>query len=89
MKQRAAWLAAFIVAISGCAAGVWYGNPAHPKSAVLHLGMSQQDARALFGPPQQATTQQFDRLLIDTWKYLDQTLVFHNGALASWEKSGN
>jgi hypothetical protein len=30
-------------------------------------------------------TQRVEDLLIETWKYLDQTVTFHNGLLHSWQ----
>ena len=63
----------------GCAATFWAGN----RSTTLSLGMSRQQARALLGPPQQMMVRDAQGLVIETWKYLDRLLVFHDGRLYS------
>lgn len=70
-----------LVGILGCAATFWAGK----QSATLNLGMSKEQAQAVLGPPQDVVTQQFQDLMVETWKYLDRTVVFHNGILYGWE----
>ncbi len=75
---RALVLASF-VGVLGCATTLWWGN----KSTTLSLGMSKQQVQTLLGPPQQIIAQQLSGMMIETWKYLDHTLIFQNGVLQS------
>lgn len=63
----------------GCAATFWAGN----RSATLSLGMSKQQAQTLLGSPQQVISQDAQGIMVETWKYLDRILVFHDGLLYS------
>ena len=47
--------------------------------------MSQRQAAALLGPPQQRLVQELEGTIIETWIYLDRTLMFHNGVLQLWQ----
>ena len=73
-----------LVGVMGCAAGVWYGNLSHRTSRTLAIGMSQQQAKSLLGSPQAVSAQRLQGVIVETWRYLDKTLTFHNGLLASW-----
>ena len=73
-----------LTGLAGCATTVWYGTPTNLKSTTLSIGMSQQQAQALYGSPAQISSQQIGNMLVETWKYLDKTLTFHNGRLSSW-----
>lgn len=64
----------------GCAATLWWGN----TRTTLRLGMSKQQVQTLLGPPQQMMNQQLQGMLIETWQYLDRTVVFQNGVVRSW-----
>ena len=68
----------------GCSATMWYGNLLHPHSTTLSLGMSKAQVQTRLGAPQSVVTQQMQYMLIETWKYVDRTLTFHNGMLQSW-----
>jgi len=48
------------------------------------MGMSKSQVQALLGPPQHIMAQELNGVMIETWKYLDQTLTFSNGILQSW-----
>ena len=74
-------LAAGLIGLTGCAATFWAGK----QSATLNLGMSKERVQAMLGLPQDVVTQQFQDLMVETWKYLDRTVVFHNGILYGWE----
>ena len=69
-----------LLGISGCATTLWWGN----RSTTLRMGMSPQQAQALLGPPRQVLQQDLNGVMVETWKYLDRTLVFYNGILQSW-----
>ena len=69
--------------LCGCAAKVWYGNPAQPNMATIHIGMTKDEARSLLGPPSNTLAQQLPGVLVETWKYVDRALIFHNGVLQS------
>lgn len=73
-----------VVGMLGCAATVWYGSPSKLKSHTLGIGMSTQQVQVLLGPPQSVMSQQRGDLLIETWKYLDKIVTFHNGVVYSW-----
>lgn len=60
---------------------MWWGN----QSTTLSLGMSTQQVRTMLGPPQDITTQRLEGMMLETWRYLDRTLTFHNGLLHSWQ----
>ncbi|MBI2884765.1 MAG: hypothetical protein HYY15_01160 [Candidatus Omnitrophica bacterium] len=72
-----------VVAVCGCAAATWYGNPAQPKTITISIGMTQDEAKKLLGPPASMLAQQLPGVLVETWKYVDRTLIFHNGILQS------
>ena len=80
MIQRVV-LAAGLIGLTGCAATFWAGK----QSATLNLGMSKEQVKAMLGPPQDVVTQRFQDLMVETWKYLDRIVVFHNGLLYGWE----
>ena len=82
IKQGMATLGLACV-LGGCAAGVWYGNPAQPNMATIHIGMTKDEARSLLGPPSNTLAQQLPGVLVETWKYTGRTLIFHNGVLQS------
>ena len=73
-------LAALVAAV-GCAMHRVLGA----KSLRLRVGMSRQQARAVAGAPQEVVAQQQQGVMIEAWKYLDGTLVFHQGMLSSWK----
>ena len=64
----------------GCAASVWYGD----RAATLTLGMSKKRVQELLGPPQGIMTQQLQGGMIETWRYIDRSVIFQNGILQSW-----
>ena len=70
-------LAALALLLPGCAATFWAGD----RATTLGLGMSQAQAQQLLGPPRQVMRQQMQDMLVETWKYADQALVFQNGVL--------
>lgn len=80
MSVRRALAVIALAGTVGCAATMWWGG----KSATLRIGMSQQQVRALLGPPQQIMVQRAQGAIIETWNYLDQTIVFSNGLVQSW-----
>ena len=49
------------------------------------MGMPQKQAHDLLGDPQSILQQPVNGVMVETWKYLDQTLVFQNGVLHSWQ----
>ncbi len=69
-----------LVGVMGCAAKVWSGN----TSKTVSLGMSKQQVQALLGPPQQTMTQELQGMMVETWKYLDRTVTFHNDVVQSF-----
>ena len=69
-----------LTATVGCAATVWYGN----KSTTLRMGMTKRQAQELLGSPKDILQDQVEGVVVETWKYLDRTLTFHNGVLQSW-----
>ena len=79
MVRKLVVLAALVAAV-GCAAQFWVGN----KSLRLRAGMSRQQARAVVGAPQEVMVRQQQGIMVETWKYLDGLLVFHQGMLSSW-----
>ena len=80
MISRIMLLALFLMTATGCAATFWAGN----KSTTFRVGMSKQQAQAMFGQPQQIMTQELHGMMVETWRYMDRTLTFHNGLLYSW-----
>jgi hypothetical protein len=70
-----------LVGVMGCGATVWWGK----RSKTISLGMSRQQVQTLLGPPRHVLTQQLQGLMVETWKYLDRTVTFHNGVVQSWE----
>ncbi len=66
--------------LTGCATQLWWGN----RSTTLTMGMSQKQAHDMLGDPQSIMQQELNGVMVETWKYLDRTLVFHNGMLQSW-----
>ena len=54
------------------------------KSLRLRYGMSRPQARAAVGAPQEVIVRQQQGVMIETWKYLDGALVFHQSMLSSW-----
>ena len=77
-------LVAVLAGTMGCAATAWYGNPLHPTSKTLSVGMTKSQVQSLLGPPQQAFVRHFNSIMIETWTYMDQTLTFQSGVLRSW-----
>jgi len=73
------------VGVLGCATTVWWQTLSKTYSRTRSVGMTKDQAQALLGPPQAVMTQRLGDLLIETWKYLDKTLTFHNGLLWSWQ----
>ena len=67
------------VGVLGCAAHV-LGN----KSLRLRYGMSRPQVRWTVGRPREIIVRQQQGVMIETWKYLDGALVFHQSILSSW-----
>ena len=78
-RNALAW-AVVLVSLTGCAATLWWGK----KQTTLRFGMTQQQVQTLLGPPQQVMSQQLQDMMVETWKYLDRTVTFHNGIVYSW-----
>ena len=68
------------LAMAGCATTVWYGD----RSTMLSLGMSKKQVQDRFGPPQDIMTHQLQGMMVETWRYLDRSVIFHNGVVQSW-----
>lgn len=73
-------VAAVLMTATGCGATLRIGN----RQTTVGLGMSRQQVQQMLGPPQTVMRQQFDDVLIETWKYADRTMTFRNGVLQSW-----
>lgn len=84
-----ALLALALVWLTGCATTVWYGSPANVRSHTFSVGMPKQQVHSLYGSPQHIVTQQLGDVMVETWKYLDKTLTFHNGLLQSWSTNSS
>lgn len=80
MARRVIGTIIVVLLATGCAATFWAGN----KSTTLSIGMSKQQAQAMFGAPQQVMSQELEGMMVETWKYMDRALTFHNGLLYSW-----
>jgi hypothetical protein len=78
--KRIMLVALLLTMTTGCAATFWAGN----QSTTFRVGMTKQQAQAMFGQPQQVMTQDLQGMMVETWKYLDRTLTFRNGLLYSW-----
>jgi len=72
---------------AGCATTFWWGSPSNVKSTTLSLGMSKPQVQAMFGRPRTIAVQQVNDMVIETWKYLNRTLVFQDGVLQSWQSA--
>ena len=71
------WLVAAQLGLAGCAATFWAGNHA----TTVGIGMSKVQAETLRGPPRQMMRQELNGVLVETWKYADRSLIFHDGLL--------
>lgn len=71
------WLVAAQLGLAGCAATFWAGNHA----TTVGIGMSKVQAETLLGPPRQMMRQELNGVLVETWKYADRSLIFHDGIL--------
>lgn len=80
-------LGGLMAGLAGCATTVWYGSPTNLKSHTFSVGMPKQQVHSLYGSPQHIVTQQLGDVMVETWKYLDKTLIFHNNLLHSWSTS--
>ena len=69
--------------LAGCGLHLWWGN----RSTMLAVGMSKQDVQTMLGRPQQVMAQELNGLLIETWRYASQTIIFQNGIVQSWTSS--
>lgn len=84
-RMKRAILVMGLAGVVGCATTVWWGSPSNMKSTTLSLGMSTQQAQALLGPPQHMVSQEVNGIMVETWNYVDRTLIFQNGILRSWQ----
>lgn len=69
-----------ILLANGCAATLWAGK----RSTTLSVGMTKRQAQARFGSPQHIMSQELNGVMIETWRYLDRSLTFHDGRLQVW-----
>jgi hypothetical protein len=69
-----------VLALPGCATRLWWGD----KSTTLSLGMSTQRVQAVLGPPQHMLTQQWQDVIVESWKYVNRSVTFHHGLVQSW-----
>ena len=65
--------------LAGCA---WH--TLGTNSLRLRYGMSRQQTRAAVGGPENILVRQQQGAMIETWRYRDGTLEFHQGMLSSW-----
>lgn len=82
-------LGGLMTGAAGCATTVWYGSPTNLKSHTFSVGMPKRQVHSLYGSPQHIVTQQLGDVMVETWKYLDKTLTFHNGLLQSWSTNSS